>query len=187
MTPQVQVLVGPVSSGKSTYAANAARAGCLIVNDDSLVMSVHGGDYSLYDKSLKPIYKSVGQTILTHAAALGRSVVVDTGSRTRLTRARWVSLAKALDLPVVALQFQWEAPEVHAKRRAAADARGYDEAKWLEVARHHASVYQPVGTDEGFDDFRGVVWGEIERGYCYEFLPKTPTLFKGWDVVYGGR
>lgn len=182
MTLQVQVLCGPIGSGKSTYAANAARAGCLIVNDDSLVTAVHGGDYSLYDKSLKPIYKSVGQTILTHAAALGRSVVVDTGSRTRLTRARWVSLAKALDLPVIALVFKWEAPQVHAKRRVAADARGYDEAKWLEVAQRHQSEYQTVDMTEGFDATFYADWSEIKEGRHIVYAKQSNSLAT-WDWV----
>lgn len=167
MKPSVHVTVGMIASGKSTYTTNAAKAGFVVVNDDSLVTAVHGGDYGLYDKSLKPVYKSVGISILTHALSLGRSVVVDTGSRNRTTRARWVSLAKALDVPIYAITFPVEEPEVHAKRRWEADARGYTYEKWLEVAIRHSEEFEPVNDDEGFNNILFAEWEKVEDGWYF--------------------
>jgi dephospho-CoA kinase len=92
MKPVIHCTVGHIASGKSTYTKNAAKAGFIVVNDDSLTESLHGGDYGLYSADNKTIYKAVGMSILTHSIAAGKSVVVDTGSRNRRTRSRWVSI-----------------------------------------------------------------------------------------------
>lgn len=165
--PHVQLTVGMVGSGKSTYALNCARAGFVVVNDDSIVESVHS-DYGLYDASLKPIYKAVGQTILTHAIALGRPVVIDTGSRNRLTRSRWVSLAKALDVPVFAVVFPFSTPEEHAQRRFDSDSRGYSYDKWLNVIHRHIQEWESVTLSEGFDVVVEADWESISRGWTYK-------------------
>lgn len=164
---EVHVLVGMVASGKSTYASNAAKDGFVVVNDDSLVSAVHGGNYGLYDKTLKAVYKSVGVNILTHSVALGRSVVVDTGSRNRVTRSRWVSLAKSLDLPIYCILFPLESPQVHGERRFSADSRGYTKEKWVEVAERHWAEFEPVAEDEGFDGIVDAEWDQVKEGWYY--------------------
>ena len=173
--PQVHVLVGMIASGKSTYAANCARSGFVVVNDDSLVTSVHGGDYGLYDASLKPLYKSAGLNLFMQAVALGRSVVIDTGSRNRKTRQRWVSLAHAFDVPIYAIAFPVESPEVHARRRADADGRGFGYDKWLAVADHHFEEFEPVSNDEGFQVIVRPQWDDIKSGWHYRSCDKEAS------------
>lgn len=168
MKQHVQVLIGPIAAGKSTYAHNCAKWGLVTVNDDSLVNAVHAGDYGLYDRSLKVLYKSVENSILSSAVGLGRSVVVDRGTNNRPdSRRRWVGLAHSLDLPVVAVLFPDEGPEVHARRRASSDGRGYGYEYWLKVAQHHADNSEPVSPSEGFDDVIEVEWPDVKSGWCY--------------------
>ena len=57
----IKVLVGHISSGKTTYSSQCAREGWVIINDDAIVNAVHGGDYTLYDKQWKPLYKGCEQ------------------------------------------------------------------------------------------------------------------------------
>jgi dephospho-CoA kinase len=76
---KIQVLVGMIASGKSTYAKNAARRGVICVNDDAVVNLVHADDYTLYDKSLKILYKSIENHIISMALAMSRTVLVDRG------------------------------------------------------------------------------------------------------------
>jgi predicted kinase len=171
MTQHVQILVGPVASGKSTYSRNAAQRGMVIVNDDAIVMAIHAGHYQLYDQSAKPLYKAVENTILQTAVALGRSVVVDRGTNNRPdSRRRWIGLAHSLDLPVVAVVFPDEGPEVHARRRFESDGRGASYEEWLKVAQHHADVGEPVNfySDEGFDEVVTVQWPDVQNGWCYQ-------------------
>ena len=161
----VKVLVGMIAAGKSTYARNAAAKGFVILNDDALVTALHGGDYSLYSKDLKPLYKSTENHILTTALALGRSVVVDRGLNcSAVSRARWIALARSLDVPVEAVVFKNEGPVVHAGRRAKADGRGYAFSYWHRVAAHHDSLWQEPVLSEGFAAVDYLSWPYIQSG-----------------------
>lgn len=150
----IEVLVGMIASGKSTWAARRANEGWVVLNDDAIVSAVHGGDYTLYSKELKFLYKSIEDHILHTAVAMGRNVVVDRGLDIRATsRRRWIALAKSLDVPINAVIFKKEAPEVHARRRSDSDSRGHDYNYWLkEVAEVHDRQWVRPSRDEGFDD-----------------------------------
>jgi predicted kinase len=148
----VRVLVGMIASGKSTYAREAARRqGAVIVNDDAIVQAVHGGDYSLYDKALKPLYKSVENHIAAVAVALGRDVVVDRGTNvSSAARRRWLGLASSLDCWAEAVVFGNAGPATHAGRRCEDDPRGHDYDYWLRVATAHDARWEPPVASEGW-------------------------------------
>lgn len=74
--PKLEILFGPVASGKSTYSRRRASDGALIANDDAIVLAVHGGEYSLYAKELKPVYKALRGLVAQFGAALGRDVII---------------------------------------------------------------------------------------------------------------
>lgn len=149
--PKIKVLVGMIASGKSTYSNKQAQGGAIIINDDAIVTAVHGGDYTLYSTDLKLLYKSVENHILHLAVAMGRDVVIDRGlSLTVNSRSRWISLARSLDLESEAVVFKVEEPEEHARRRIDHSSRGHNYSYWLDVAKHHASIYEPVTKKEGF-------------------------------------
>lgn len=149
-----EVLVGMIASGKSTYAAKRAAAGAVIINADAIVTAIHGGNYKLYHDAYKPVYKGIEHSIASLAVAAGRDVVVDNCNQSVATRARWIAVAKSLSQPCVAVVFPKETCEVHAKRRASADARGYTEEQWLGVAKRHSAQYVQPNESEGFDAIR---------------------------------
>jgi len=151
--PRIEVLVGMIASGKSTYSAKRAQEGAIVINDDSIVTAVHGGVYTLYSKELKPLYKSIEDHILHIAIAMGKDVIIDRGlNLARQSRVRWIALAKSLEAEPIAILFPIESPEVHAKRRTEHDSRGTSYERWLVNARHHLSVYQEVQAEEGFSE-----------------------------------
>jgi len=165
MMPKLQVLVGMIASGKSTYCKNAARAGALCVNDDAIVNMLHGDDYTLYDKALKVLYKTVENQVIGTALALGRTVIVDRGLNVSVTgRKRWLALARSFDVPCEALLFKNEGPSVHARRRADNDLRGHDYAYWLKVANTHNALFIAPSLEEGFEAIHPVSWQEIGEG-----------------------
>lgn len=155
--PLMEVLVGPVASGKSTYARKRAAAGALVVCDDAIVLACHGGNYDLYDPALKPLYVQVEAAIVTAAALAGLDVVVDTGGRTRAKRGRFLGLARALGFRTAAVTFRWETAEVHAARRFAHDPRGYSYELWLRVCREHEGMFEPITIAEDFDSVKAFV------------------------------
>ena len=162
---KIQVLVGMIASGKSTYAKNAAKTGVLCVNDDDLVNMLHANDYTLYDPKLKPLYKSLENQVIGTVLSMGRTVLVDRGLNSSVQgRERWLALAKSFDVPCEAILFSNDGPEVHAQRRTESDPRGHDHAYWLRVATiHHANFMVPL-VEEGFSQVHQISFGEIQQG-----------------------
>lgn len=153
----IRVLVGMIASGKSTFAKESAHYGSIIVNDDDIVKMCHGGEYGLYDKKLKTLYKSVENTIVASALMLGRQVVVDRGVNVSArSRERWVALARSFDVPCQAVVFPKVHFTEHADRRFKHDPRGHDMQYWLDVAGHHDEQWEYPTLAEGFTSIKEI-------------------------------
>ena len=162
---KLQVLVGMIASGKSTYARNAARQGAICVNDDAIVNMLHADDYTLYKKELKVLYKSVENHVIGTGLAIGRLVLVDRGLNVSVNgRQRWIALARSFDVPCEAIVFKHDGCDVHARRRTDSDSRGHPYEYWLRVANVHNSEYSIPKIDEGFAAVHHISFDEIKEG-----------------------
>lgn len=148
---KIELLVGMIASGKSTYTARRAREGALVVNDDSVTMMIHSGQYQLYDAKLKALYKGIEHHVIAFAVSKNLDVVIDRTNLSRDSRSRYVAIARSFDVPIICTMFPMSTPEAHGSRRARSDGRGYDEAYWIRVAREHAKSYVAPNSDEGFE------------------------------------
>lgn len=177
----IEILCGPISCGKSTYAHNRAKDGAIVINDDAIVKMLHGGDYTLYDSTLKPLYKSIENHIITHAVAVGLNVIIDRTNHLKSTRARYVSIAKSLDEDVKLVLFDWGvAPEISANRRFTSDSRGLSLDIWLAVANRHKQEYESPTLAEGYQEL--IEYDDSpycdECGACGEPMCCPPTRCK---------
>lgn len=150
----VELLIGMIGSGKSIYSNKRAKEGAIVLNDDSIVLAVHGGNYSLYDKKLKPLYKQVETAMFHTAIAMGKDIVIDRTNLSKSQRTRYISLAKSLDQDIVGVIFPIEDPEIHAARRYKHDSRGVSYQKWCGIADFHFSQYEEPQLNEGFNNFK---------------------------------
>ena len=141
-----------IASGKSTYCAERAKDGAIVINDDAIVMALHGGDYNQYSKRLKRLYKSVENQILQTAIIMGLDVVIDRPNYSAAMRRRYISIAKSFDVRVRIVVFKKESPEVHARRRFESDSRGRTYEEWLKAAKAHDGQYEEPSADEGADE-----------------------------------
>lgn len=165
MKPKIYVLVGMIASGKSTYCKNAAKHGQVIMNDDAIVNMLHADDYTLYDKKLKILYKSIENNIISLGLCMGKTVVIDRGLNVSSSaRQRWIAIARSFDVPCEAIVFPKDKNEIHAKRRFESASRGHSYDYWLDVANEHASQYQTPTGVEGFDDIHFITYDEIVNG-----------------------
>lgn len=165
MKPKIYILVGNIAAGKSTYCKQAARKGFIICNDDAVVNAVHCDDYTLYDKSLKLLYKSIEHQILIASLAMGRSVIVDRGLSMSLSgRKRWLSLAESFDIACDAVIFPMDLPAIHAQRRWNSDPRGHDLAYWTKVAELFHKKYIRPSQEEGFANVYDITFEWIQSG-----------------------
>lgn len=157
--PEVIVCVGHIASGKGTYCKQRAQEGWLILNDDAIVNMIHGGDYTLYNKNLKPLYKSIEDHVFHIAVLANKNLVIDRGLDVSVNaRSRWIALARSLDVPIKAVVFEVFPPETHAERRFMADSRGHTLEYWITAARRHAFVYVEPTLEEGFCEIQYKNW-----------------------------
>lgn len=146
----IQILVGMIASGKSTYARMRAVEGAVVMNDDAVVDLVHAGDHTLYQKALKPLYKSIETHVVTAAILMGKDVIIDRGTNISAKgRKRWIGIATAFDVPCQAVVFKREPPEVHAARRFQAGDRGKTLEWWLKAAQRHDRDWEYPALAEG--------------------------------------
>jgi len=146
---RLNILVGIIGSGKSTLCKQEAEKGSIIINDDAIVNMLHGGLYKLYDEKLKCLYKSIETSIFLLAAQSDREIVIDKAlNLTKMSRMRWISLAKSLEIPVRIIQFPILLAETHAKRRYNSDSRGYSLEYWTKVANHQMNSFQSISAEE---------------------------------------
>jgi predicted kinase len=144
----IEVLVGMIASGKSTYARKRADTGAIVVCHDDLTEMVHA--CYRYDQALHETYHRMEESLVRHALDAGRDVVIDRTHLTLKSRARWVKFAAYHHSFVSAIVFPKESLTTHASRRYKSDSRGKSSAFWHGVARSHAGKFQPVGESEGF-------------------------------------
>lgn len=143
----VELLVGNIASGKSSSTRHRAAEGWITVNHDSLVRSMHGGEYAWEDQ-VPGLKTELGLLILKKAAEQGHSVVVDNTNRGRSHRAPFVAAARRSGMKVRAILFPSSPPEIHARRRFDSDPRGRSIDYWLEVARLVEEKSERPGADE---------------------------------------
>jgi adenylate kinase family enzyme len=164
--PKVELLVGMVGSGKSTYARKRADQGAMIVNHDSLTEMLHAR--YRYEQGKRDLYRRLEESLAFEVLARGFDVVIDRTHLTRENRSRWVKWARNYDslntfdgrgptTPVIAVAFPIEDPDTHALRRYVADARGRPLHEWIQVARHHAEQARQEPLDWGTEGFAGLV------------------------------
>jgi predicted kinase len=145
------ILVGNIGSGKSTWVKEQGK-GALIINDDSIVLAVHGGADKSYSTGLKPLYKTIENIIFGFAATNNLDIVVDRPNLSIRTRRRYVGLAHSFDMNVQAIIFPFENPRLHAERRMKDDGRGYTVEYWERVAANKNQNYEPPDKSEGFQE-----------------------------------
>ena len=161
---KIQILIGMIASGKSSYCKNIARKGHLCINDDAIVNMLHADQYNLYDQNLKLLYKSIENHIISSALCLNKNVLIDRALNISFQgRQRYIALAKSFDVKCEALVFTNEGPEVHALRRTQSDCRGYDLDYWMRVAKTHDKLYCEPTLEEGFDNIYQVSFEQIQK------------------------
>lgn len=147
----LDILVGPMASGKSTYCNKAAKQGAIIICDDDITMMLHGGNYSLYNTELIPLYKAVENTIIQMGLALNRNVIIDRPNYSIKMRRRYIGLAHSLDALVTCRMFPDEGSSIQALRRFKRNSRGLSLIQWTEAAMRHANLYEEPHLSEGIN------------------------------------
>jgi hypothetical protein len=160
---RLEILVGPIASGKTTYARKRADEGALVISHDDLTAMLHAR--YRYEQELRECYRGMEEDLASRALRAGRDVVIDRTHLTRESRCRWINfrqwyrnapdyMGRELgEAAIVAVAFPIFPAHVHATRRVEADPRGRTFLEWHKVALHHAEQarLEPLELSEGFD------------------------------------
>jgi len=168
----LEILVGMIASGKTTYARKRADEGAIVVCHDDITQALHCR--YRYEQGLREFYRRVEEGIAFAALNAGRDVVVDRTHLTAESRRRWIRWAADYASPntfdgrgplvrVVAVEFPRKIAHVHARRRYEGDPRGRTFEEWSRVALHHQeqAEKEPLSAGEGFDEIVRI--GEVPR------------------------
>jgi hypothetical protein len=156
---KLEILVGMIASGKSTYARKRADEGALVVSHDGLTEMLHA--CYRYEPELRDVYRRMEEALVDCAFRASRDVVIDRTHLTAESRNRWVSFywnrfgyTNHEQHPIIAVAFPIESPETHAIRRTEHDSRGRSYGDWLKVAAHHheQAMQEPLSDVEGFSE-----------------------------------
>jgi predicted kinase len=156
LMPKLELLIGMIASGKSTYAKKRGSEGALIICFDDLTQMLHG-EYR-YEPALRDSYRSMMYQIAWEGIHAGRDVVIDRTHLTADSRRYWVAAARGWMVPIVAVVFpRDDVAEMHSARRFLSDARGRPLEEWDRVARHHMNQADAEPLDWESESFSGCV------------------------------
>lgn len=155
----MEILVGPIASGKSSYCKSKAKQDYLIVNDDAIVNMLHAEIYTKYSKELKPLYKQIENTIIYTGFSLNRSIIIDRPNFKRETRIRYINIARSIGIKnIYCIRFKDEGLEEHSSRRFNSDSRGYSKEYWESVYRYQKSKFEEPSLSEGYKEIKEYVY-----------------------------
>ena len=151
MNNKIFMLIGNIASGKSTWCKQfkSTHLETIIINDDAVVELIEGDEHG-YSQKFKRLYKSIEDAILRTGIFLGVDIIVDRPHMSETSRKRVLGIASSLDIPVIAVMFKVELPEIHAKRRFDNNSRGHDYDDWLKVAHKKNKEFVQPTLKEGF-------------------------------------
>lgn len=157
--PGLEVLVGMIASGKSTYARERSKSGAVVVCHDAIVRAMHpGGEYDSYSR---PMYHAVEDAMIRAAVEAGKRVIIDRTNLEDRVRARWFRRREELGVPLVFVVFPIEDFRDHARRKFEHDPGGLSLDKWTEIAGDHwttAAREKPPAVDESCKQFKVVAY-----------------------------
>ena len=141
--------VGNIGQGKSLISSKLAKQGKVIVNMDSILLMVHGGEYGLFDPEKKEIYRSAEEAVIRSSLEKGFDVVVDRTNMKRERRVKFIELASEYTDQIECYHFGKGDPDQCLKNRMK-NPRGIPRETWEMVYRKMADSYEEPLEDEGF-------------------------------------
>ena len=167
---RMYIMCGNVGTGKSLFAKKIAKLeGGVIVNMDSIVESVHGGDNDRYNSVLRPIYHAAEKALIAEAAKESVPIIVDRTCIDRNARSRYIQAAKRRGYRVIAVDFGPGTED--SLHRRVIEGRGIPRFQWEGTHSYMQGKWEPPVLEEGFD---------------HVISPPADATFTFWAVDFDG-
>jgi len=142
-------MVGNIGTGKSLISSKFAKRGEVVVNMDSITSMMGGGEYGLYDRNKKEIYRITEIAAIEGALLAGFNVVVDRTNMDRKRRAPYIELAKKYNAEIICYDFGVGSFATFSRR--VKESYGIPAGQWRDVHNIMESLYEAPSFDEGFN------------------------------------
>lgn len=170
------ILVGNIGLGKSTFARKLADEGAMVVNLDSIVTMLHGGNYKGYREDWKEVYKGAQIDIMQQAVISSLDIIIDNTNMKRKGRVRLISkfcqcVGGFTEKKIICYDFGSGTEEGLDRRMGT--PYGHEPEYWKDVYKLKKEQYERPSLEEGFDetvDMRNVsVFPLTEEEYKWGF------------------
>jgi predicted kinase len=144
------IAIGNIGTGKSLIARKYALKGYVVVNMDSIVTMLDGGEFGRYDSDKAVLYRTIEKAVLHELFETERPVFLDRTCVNTIAREKYIIMAKEYGYKVTALDFG--PGDIATVQRRKEDNKGVSIETWDSVHQYFKTRYEPADLKEGFDD-----------------------------------
>lgn len=147
---EIQILVGNIGAGKSTFCKQKVKEGYVILSKDDIRYSIGAGDY-IFNLEYEPIIHSIAMSMAINFMAIGVNVIIDETNMDKASRYHYLHFATTYGYKKTAIVFKKLSMKESVRRRLQSNHGKTAKAVWEEVWKRKNSAYERPNKKEGFD------------------------------------
>lgn len=148
-TREIQILIGNIGAGKSTYVKRMVDKGYVVISKDALRYMVGGGQY-IYDEALEPVIHTMATGILLLLVFSRKNIIIDETNMSITERKDFMQYKYILDYKYTAIVFPKLSKEESVARRLQANHGVTPKEVWEQVWERKNAEYEEPTKEEGF-------------------------------------
>jgi predicted kinase len=150
LVKEIIILVGNIGTGKTTITKQYSKKGYIVISRDQLRYAIGGGDY-IFNPEYEEIIWETGLKMFEDFIYLGKNIIIDEVSITKILRKRYIPIAKRLNYHIHCIVLPQVPMKVSVERRLQSNHADTDKETWIRVWKNFNKMYEEPIMDEGFD------------------------------------
>jgi len=147
--PKLKILIGNIGSGKSTYLKKYQKKGYIIISRDSLRYGIGAGNY-IYNENYEPIIFKTEEYLFENFCSEQVNLVIDEINMSKKMRERYISIGKAYNYEIIAVNFPILKRDIAVERRLFKNHGDTSKTIWRQVWSRFNHLYETPNKREGF-------------------------------------
>ena len=147
---ELQILVGNIGAGKTTYCKQKTREGYVIISKDDIRYSIGAGTYT-FNFDYEPAINLIILMMVIDFMAIGVPVIIDETNMNKASRYYYLQFANIYKYKKIAVIFKKLSMKESVARRLNKNHGETTEEVWKEVWERFNFIYEAPTKEEGFD------------------------------------